>query len=116
MLNTCDVLTEDDLQSILGEAPTGTYDPQFASCSYATSSGPQLIIGAAQGEEARRILMEGMALQLQYLGNPAAQGLFDEVAPNLSDMTLAEIIEVFAPIDTAMGREVTPIDDLGDAA
>lgn len=116
VLNTCNLLTPEDVQMVLGETPGGTYDPYFATCSYTAAGGQQLIVVAYQGEIARARTNEGMQLALQYFGNPTAQQLYDNVEPQLGAMTITEMVKAFAAVDEALGREVTPHPELGDAS
>ena len=116
VFNTCDLLTAVDLQDALGEAPTGTYDSHFATCNYTAIDGRQLLVIAYQGEIAKDRTNEGMLLALQFLGNPTAQQLYDDIEPQLADMTIAEIVEAFSAIEAALGRDVTPHPELGEAS
>jgi hypothetical protein len=115
-LNVCDLLTPEEVQSVLGEAPSGKYDPYNATCHYTAGSGRQLIVVAYQGELARARANEGMQLALQYFGNPTAQQLYDGLVPQLPAMTLAQMAEAFSAVEQALGREVTPYPELGDAS
>lgn len=115
MLDTCDLLAPDDVATVLGEAATGTYDPNFASCTYTSSSGQYLIVIAYQGEMARDRTSEGMVLALQQFGDSAAQQLYDEIEPQLATMSMAEMADAFATVEEAMGRDVTSHPELGDA-
>jgi hypothetical protein len=116
VLNTCDLLSADEVTTALGEGPTGTYDPHFATCNYTAGSGQQLLVIAYQGQIAKDRTNEGMVLALEFLGNPTAQQLYDEIEPQLADMTIAEMADAFSPVEEAMGRDVTPHPELGDAS
>lgn len=116
VLNTCDLLSDEELQTLLGEVPGRAYDPYWSACSYSLSAGTQISVSAFHGPLVKEKLNEAMLIALQSFGTPEAQALYDDMEPRLDEMSLVEFVEGFSAINAELNREVTDLDGLGDFA
>lgn len=116
VINPCDLVTADETQSALGEAVAGTYQAQFASCTFQASDGTQLVVFVANGQQGKDLMMQGLESEVQYLGNDAAKAALEILKPQVASLSMADLAAGVNGVETALGAQVTEIQGIGDSA
>jgi hypothetical protein len=116
VINPCDLVTADEVQTALGEAVTGEYLKEFASCTFKASNGNQLVVFVVNGQQGRDLIMQGLESEVQNLGSDAAKSAFESLKPQVASLSLADLVAGVNGIEMAMGAQVTQIQGIGDSA
>lgn len=117
-INPCDLVSAEQVQSVLGEAAHGTYDASLAVCVFASSSNVanRFVVVTTQGELSKVITMAALQNEITQLGDTNAQQMYDALYPRINSLSLVDLSNQINNIEATMGAQVTPIPNLGDNA
>jgi YVTN family beta-propeller protein len=120
-LDPCSLLTDEEVGAALG-GPVQMQPPQgMGGCVYVLQSddptvSTQLVISAAQGNEAKAFTMLSLGMLAGFSGDPDMAAEFEELNNQIADLTLVEVINRMAEMFAGTGVNVTQADGPGESA
>jgi YVTN family beta-propeller protein len=120
-LDPCQLITEAEASEVL-EGPVqmqpagGTGGCIYLQQSDDPASFAQLVISAAQGEEAKAFTVFAVGLLAGFSGNPEMMGEFEALNDQLPDLSLAEVLNRMADLFQGAPLTVTQADGPGESA
>jgi YVTN family beta-propeller protein len=120
-LDPCSLLTDEEVGEALG-GPVQMQPPQgMGGCVYVLqfddpSASTQLVISAAQGNEAKAFTMLSLGMLAGFSGDPDMAAEFEELNNQLADLTLVEVVNRMADMFAGTGVNVTQADGPGESA
>jgi hypothetical protein len=102
-LDPCSILTEDEVDAVLGGVAEAQPSMGTGGCTYVLQSEDpsvmaQLVISAAQGNEAKAFTVLSMGLLAGFSGDPNIQSEFEKVNSQVPDLTLTETVTRLAEL------------------
>lgn len=114
-LDPCTLLSEQEVGSLLGEAAQAQPSMGTGGCTYVLqASDPtktaQVVLSAAQGNEAKALTMLSMGLLAGFSGDSEIQSKFQAVNDQLPDLTLQQTVTRLAELFRGTGVDLTQAD------
>ena len=119
-LDPCSLLTDEEVSEALG-GPVQMQPPQgMGGCVYVLQSddptvSTQLVISAAQGNEAKAFTMLSLGMLAGFSGDPDMAAEFEELNNQIADLTLVEVVNRMADMFAGTGVSVTQADGPGES-
>ncbi|HKZ54272.1 MAG TPA: hypothetical protein VJ123_02245 [Anaerolineales bacterium] len=119
-LDLCTLITGDEASEVLGKEVNVQPTEHNLWCDYRPEFFPYdldfMRIYAAQGEEAKATLFEGVGLAVVLAGNDQIESTFRTLVENGLEMSVEEFARTASLATVALGYSVEPIGSIGDAA
>lgn len=120
-LDPCILLTEDEVGAVLGgpvqiQPSMGTGGCVYLLQSEDPSMMVQLVLSAAQGNEAKAFTVLSLGMLAGFSGDPEIQAGFEEVNSQIPDLTLLETVSRMAELLRGTGVKLIETDGPGELA
>ncbi len=120
-LAPCSLLTDEEVGAVLGGPVQVQPQQGMGGCVYMLQSddptvSTQLVISAAQGNEAKAFTMLSLGMLAGFSGDPGMAAEFEELNNQIADLTLVEVINRMAGMFAGTGVNVTQADGPGESA
>ncbi len=114
-LDPCSLLSEGDVGTVLGGAVQAQPAMGTGGCTYVLQSDDpsqmvQVVLSAAQGDEAKAFTVLSMVLLAGFSGDPEMQAKFEAVNNQLPDLTLQETVARLSELFQGSGVDMVEAD------
>lgn len=109
LLDLCTLITPEEAAQVLGGEVEAQPAQSMGNCMYRVTTPfegqtiPMLSISAAQGEEAKTLMLIGVSTLMFLTGDPSAQQRFEELQAQAESMTVEEVVAASLPEFAAVG-------------
>jgi hypothetical protein len=114
-LDLCTLMPAPEAEAALGAPVQLQAGSVYAACAYtAGASGKTLSITAAQGNQARAVLMLSAQLFLVFSQAPDARKQYTDLQAISNTLSIKDLVGKVSSLSQAVGYSISPLSDIGD--